>query len=104
GCGVDCSGWDPALACSVVSPRDAFGCASGRAPSLRTSSGPITGGGGFGFGGGGGGGGLGGGVFRRGGGGWDTRVFFWVGGGGVSGRGICGGNMMGVLCFSSVLC
>src|SRR5215467_1485674 len=57
GSGAGCSGGAPALACSVVSPRDGFGCASGRAPSLMTSSGPITGGGGCGGGGGGGGGG-----------------------------------------------
>src|SRR5690348_9173728 len=37
----------PARACSVVSPLEAlFGGASGRAPSLITSSGPITEGGG----------------------------------------------------------
>src|SRR5262249_31566327 len=55
-----CSG-EPARACSVVSPRDAFGCASGLAPSFNTSSGPITTGGicGAGCGGGGGGGGGG---------------------------------------------
>src|SRR5262249_61041548 len=99
GCGVDCSGWDPALACSVVSPRDAFGCASGRAPSLRTSSGPITGGGGCGFGGGGGGGGWGGWFFGRGGGGGDQGVFFWGGGGGFCGWGILGGDLFCCLLF-----
>src|SRR6478672_9542828 len=52
---------EPARACSVVSPRDALGCASGLAPSLSTSSGPITTGGiggGCCCGGGGGGGGC----------------------------------------------
>src|SRR5262245_28589437 len=46
-CGFGGSGVpEPARACSVVSPCDALGCASGRAPSAITSSGPITGGGG----------------------------------------------------------
>src|SRR5262249_32854986 len=78
GSGVDGSGWDPALACSVVSPRDGFGCASGRAPSLITSSGPITGGGGCWVwgGGGGGGGGFGGGVLCAGGGRGEPKACF----------------------------
>src|SRR5438094_4330018 len=60
GSGLDGSCCDPARACSVVSPREALGCASGRAPSFDTSCGPITGGGVAGGGGGGGGGGAGG--------------------------------------------